>query len=119
MNASTSSGENVARKIVAAAFDEDQLHVRMPLFELRDRGEVHRGIVADRRVRAAAGLDADDAVRRQRVIAHEELRVFARVDVVRHDGDRELIAQPLAEPQDQHGFARADRAADADAHGAF
>ena len=36
---------------------------------LGDRREVDRGVLADRRVRAAAGLDADDAFLRQRLAA--------------------------------------------------
>ena len=53
---------------------------------LVERVEVHRRVLADRRVRAAAGLHADDAVGRQRLAAHEELHVLAREDVVGDDG---------------------------------
>ena len=38
----------------------------------------------------AAGFNADDAVRRQRVVGDEELGVFFGIDVI--GDDRELIA---------------------------
>ena len=48
------------------------------------------GIVADRRVRAAAGLDADDPLQRQHLAAREELGVLVRVDVVGDDREVDL-----------------------------
>ena len=58
--------------------------------EVGDRGEIDRGILADRGVRASAGLDAEDALRRQRAGADQELGVLAGVDVV-GDG-RDVVA---------------------------
>jgi len=66
---------------------------------------------------AAAGLDADDAFFRQRPAAHQKLRVLLGVDVVGHDGDVVLVAQPLAQRIDQRGLAGPDGTRDADAQG--
>ena len=74
-------------EVVAAAFDEHDVEIAEARREPVDRFEVDRGVLADRRVRTAAGLDADDAVRRQRLVAHEELRVLLGVDVVGDDGE--------------------------------
>ena len=41
-------------------------------------------------MRAATGLDSDDAFSGKRVVAHEELRILFGVDVV--GDDRELVA---------------------------
>ena len=54
-----------------------------------DRVEVDRGVLADGGVRAAAGLDAHDALGRERAASHQELRVLLGVDVVGDDGDLE------------------------------
>ena len=68
-------------------------------------------------MRAAAGLDADDALLGQRPAAHQELGVLLGVDVVGDDGDVVAVAQALAQRIDQRGLARADGAGDADAKG--
>src|SRR5690606_29128841 len=78
---------------------------------------VDRRVLADRGVRATTGLDADDALGRQRLVAHQELRVFGGVDVVGHHGDVVAIAQCQAQRERERGLAGADRAADADAKG--
>src|SRR5690606_2859543 len=49
-------------EIVAPAFDENELKVRMRFLQLGHRREVHADIVADRGVRASAGFDPTDAV---------------------------------------------------------
>ena len=82
---------------------------------LGDRGEIDRGVLADRGVRAAAGLDAADALRRQRAAAGEEFGVLAGVDVVGDRDDLEAVAHALAQTIHQRGLARTDRPADADA----
>src|SRR5262245_51678382 len=76
--------------------------------------EVHRRVLADRGVRAAAGLDADDAIRRQRLAAHEEFHVLAREDVVGDDTEPVLLAHRLAQRVHERGLARTDRSANAD-----
>ena len=82
-----------------------------------DRLEVDRGVLADGRVRAAAGLDAEDALRRQGIVAHQELGVLAGVDVVGHRRDLVALAQAPAQQQRQRGLAGTDRPADTDAQG--
>ena len=52
--------------------------------------------------------------RGQRVVADQELGVLAREDVVRHDAEPQVVAQPPAQREQQRGLAAADRAADAD-----
>jgi hypothetical protein len=68
-------------------------------------------------VRAAAGLDAGNAVRRQRARAHQELRIPFGVDVVGDRGDVVALPHRLAEQVHQRGLAGADGTADADAEG--
>ena len=87
----------------------------MPRRHLVERVEVHRRVLADRGVRATAGLHADDAVRRQRFALDEELHVLAREDVVGDHAQPIAFAQRLAERVDQRSFPRSDRASDADA----
>ena len=52
---------------------------------------------------------------RQRLVAHEELRVLFGVDVVGHDGELVAVAQRAAQRERQRRLAGADGAADADA----
>ena len=66
-------------------------------------------------MRAAAGLDAGDALRRKRAGAHQVFGVPLGVDVVGDRRDLEAVAQPLAQRVHQRGLAGADRPADADA----
>ena len=110
-------GREGRRQVVAADLDQDQVEVGEAPHQVVDGGEVDRGVLADRGVRAAAGLDPDDALERQRLGAHQELGVLAGVDVVGDRGDRLAVAHPLAELVHQRGLAGADRAADADAQG--
>src|SRR5262245_51813828 len=75
-------------------------------------------VLADRGVRAAAGLDPRDTLGGKRAGAHEIFGVPLGVDVVGDGGDLVAGAQRLAQRVHQRGLARADRAADADAEGA-
>ena len=74
-------------QVVAAALDQDQVERGEAARQVGDAGEVDRGVLADRGVRAAAGLDAQDALGRQGAGAGEELRVLLGVDVVGDGGD--------------------------------
>ena len=65
-------------------------------------------------MRAAAGLDAHDALLRQRLQPRQHHGVLLGVDVVGDDGDRELVAHRLAEFFRKRCLTRADRAADTD-----
>src|SRR3546814_6982360 len=51
-------GTEGSRQIVAAAFDQDQVERRKGAVQLPYRRKVYRSVLADRRVRASAGLDA-------------------------------------------------------------
>src|SRR5262245_34734019 len=79
-----------------------------------ERLEVHRRVLADRGVGPPAGLDADDAIRRQRLAAHEEFHVLAREDVVGDDTEPVPLAHRLAQRLDERGLARPHRSANAD-----
>jgi len=50
-------------EIVAAGFDEHQVEIRNAGVEIGNGPQIDRGILTDRRMRAAAGLHPDDAVR--------------------------------------------------------
>src|SRR4051812_11299342 len=56
-------------EIVAPRFDDDDLELRKTPLELAYRGQVDARILADRAVRTAPRLDADDSVERQRLAA--------------------------------------------------
>jgi hypothetical protein len=59
-------GRERCGEIVAAGFDQHQVEIGKFGAHVGDRGEVHRGVLADRGMRAAAGLDAGDTIGRQR-----------------------------------------------------
>ena len=82
-------------EIVSTAFNQDQFGVGVTAFEFGDGGEIHAGVVSDGGVGAAARFNTEDAIRGEGVIAGEELGVFAGVDVVGDDGERDFMAQPL------------------------
>src|SRR5438093_1182785 len=78
------------------------------------RLKVHGRVFPDRRVGAAARLDADDPRGRQGAAPDQKLRVLLRVDVVGDHGHVEPVAQPQAQRLGQRGLARADGTADSD-----
>ncbi len=102
------------REIVAAALDEDQFEAGMRALQLLDRLQIHGGIFANRRMRAAAGFDARHAIGRQRALPNQKLGVLARVDVVGDDGQVDRRPQCLAQHVDQSGLPAADWPGDAD-----
>ena len=61
------------------------------------------------------GLDAEDAVRCQRLRPNQGLGVFTRIDVVGDHGDRPVVTGGLAQLLDQCGLAGPDGTADSDA----
>src|SRR5574343_788463 len=104
-------------QVVAAAFDEHDVGIREFLQHAVDRFKVDRRVLADGRVRAAAGLHAHDALGGQRTADGQQALVFLGVDVV-GDGDQvPLLAHLLAQHLQQGGLARADRPANAHAQG--
>ena len=74
------------RQIVAAALHEQQLGVKRR-HQAIERLEILADIVADRGVRAAAGLDGGNPLGRQRVVTNQELGVLPGEDVVGDDGE--------------------------------
>ena len=106
-------------QVVAAALDEDDVQRTGRRLELLDRLEVGGDVVADRGVRAAAGLDGGDALDRQHARGAQELGVLGRVDVVGHDAQAGLGAQRAAQRGDQAALAGPDGAADADPECSF
>ena len=68
MNASTSSGEKVAERLSPPLSIRMISQVGMTRLQLVHGRHVHAGVVADRGVRAAAGLDAEHAVGGQRLL---------------------------------------------------
>src|SRR5690606_6072848 len=85
----------------------------------RHRGQIDRGVLADRRMRAAARLHPLDALGRQGPRAGQDELVLLGVDVVRHDDQVVALPHRLAEHLDQGRLAGADGAADADAERAM
>src|SRR6476659_2252806 len=77
------------------------------------------GIFAYRRVGAAAGFDAENAVLRQGPSSRQKLCVFLGKDVVGHDGQAIAVAQFPAERFNQCSLAGADRPAYADHRNVF
>ncbi len=116
---SASSGEKVAARLSPPEFDEDDVEIGKARAHLRDRLQIDRGVFADRGVRTAAGLDAEDALLGKRLHAVQDQRVFLRVDVVGDDGDGIALAHRLAEHLRQRGLAGADRPADPDPQGSI
>ena len=94
---SESSGLKVAARLSPPLSTMMRSSAGEVVHERVDGREVHRRIFADRGVRAAAGLDAADALRRQRLAANQEFLVFLGVDVVGDDGDVERVAHALAQ----------------------
>ena len=96
-------------QVVAAALDEDDVQRPGRGLELLDGLEVGGDVVADRGVRAAAGLDRGDPVLRQHARGAQELGVLGRVDVVGHDAEPGLGAQRAAQRGDQCSSCRSRR----------
>src|SRR5262245_30391701 len=112
-------GAEAGGQIVATGLEKDDLQIRMASGELVERVEVHRRVLANGGVRAAARLHADDAIAGQRLAADQEFHVFAGEDVVRDDAEPVALAHPLAQRIDERRFPGADRSTDTDAHGAL
>jgi hypothetical protein len=81
--------------------------------------EVCRNVLADRGVRAPAGLDGADALLWQRLVADQELLVLARKNVVGDRSNVVLVTQGAAEGEEERRLARADGAANAYGEGAL
>ena len=106
------------RQVVAAGLDEHDVAVGEASLEPRDRVEVHARVLAHRRVRARACLDADHplGIEGARERRPDMLRVLFREEVV---GDNKRASTCSEEKRDQRldqrRLARAHGPADADA----
>ena len=89
-------GRERRRQIVAAGLDQNEIERGKFLSHLRDGGKVDRGVLADRGVRTAAGLDAGNPLGRQRPGAHQIFGVPFGVDVVGDGGDLVTLPQRFA-----------------------
>src|SRR5262245_792548 len=108
-------GTESRRKIVATRLDKAQFRQREFPVHLVDGGEVHGSVLANRRMRATAGLDTHDPLGRQGLRPRENELVFLRIDVVGDYVDVVVVPEPLAQRLKKRRFARAHRAADPDA----
>ena len=112
---STSAAAEDRGEVVAAALHQRQLHRRVGGLELLDGVEVGGDVVADRGVRARAGLDAADALVGQHRHAAQRFGVLGGEDVVGDDDDADGAGELPAQRGDERGLAASDRPADADA----
>ncbi len=112
-------GAEGGREVVATALDQHDFNLWMAGLHLGDSGQIDRGILANSGVRASARFNADDTIQRQNLLAHQRLCVFARVNVIGDDTDRELIAQCLTKSGSKRGFPRAHRTANPYTQGAI
>src|SRR5215469_12017058 len=93
-------------EVVAARLDQDQIELREQPVHLGDGGEINRGVLADRGMRTAAGLDTADPFGRQRAAAAQTLRILPGIDVIGDRGDLVVPAHALAQPVYQRSLAR-------------
>ena len=84
---STSAGENVAVRLSPPDSTSTTSSGREALLEVLHGHQVGGHVVADRRVRAGAGLDAHDPLLRQDAGRAQEPGVLVGVDVVGDDGE--------------------------------
>ena len=104
-------------EIVAPGFNDHHFEVRKLTLEVGDRAQVAAGVVANGRVRAAAGLNADNPFQGQNLASREELGVFMGVDIISDDCNVDFRPELLAEPFHHRGFPRADGAGHAQGEG--
>src|SRR3954462_14776945 len=102
-------------EVVAAGLDENEIEPRKTPHHGVDRGEFDRAVLADGGVRAAAGLDAHDALLGQGAGDGQDARILLGVDIVGDGAKVVAPAKALAERLHERRLARADRTADADA----
>src|SRR2546422_7776078 len=81
-----------------------------------DGGKVHGGILPNRRMGTTACLDTHNALPRQRFRSCENELVFLRVNIIGNHVNVVGLPEPLTQSLNKRRFARANRAADSDAH---
>src|SRR5262249_32732729 len=102
------------RKIVASGFDEAQFSVRKLSVHGFDRGKVHGGIFANRRMRTASCLDTHDALCRQGLRRRGDDVGLLWEDAIGDHVNVEMIPKSLAQRLDQGCLARTNRATNSD-----
>src|SRR5882724_560905 len=108
-------GAEGRREVVTAALDEQHLERRESAHELVHGFQIDGGVLAYRRMGAAARLDPQHPVLGQGAAPDEELRVLLRVDVIGDHGQIVDVAQPNAERLDERRLSRAHGTAHPDA----
>src|SRR5216684_3454773 len=78
---------------------------RIALHQLLEREEIVADVLADRRMRAAAGFDRADALDWKRLVANQELRILAGEDVVRHHTEGVAVPEGSAQCKQKRGLA--------------
>jgi hypothetical protein len=87
--------------------------------QLVESVEVVTDVFSNRSMRASSCLDGSDAVRRQRVVALKELRIFSRENIVGYDAKPQVVAQRAAEGVDERSLAATDWAPNAHREGSL
>ena len=106
-------------EVVAAALDEEQLRRRRSSMSSSSASEVVADVLADRGVRAAAGLDGADLTRRAAPRARWRNSASSRVKMSFVTTPRRTRSRSIAaEREQQRRLAAPDRPADADGEGA-
>ncbi len=105
-------------QIVAAGFEKEDVGMKLPL-EVFQREEVGGNVLANRGVRAAAGLHCSDTPGIERLMADQKLAVFLRENIVGNSRQARAVAQSPAKCEHQGGLAAAHRTPNADGKGAL
>ena len=103
-------------QIVAARLNEQHLRLEFGL-QVIERQQVRGDVLTNGGVGTAAGFHGANALRRQRLMLRQKLRIFPGENVVGHGGNIHGRPQPQAKLQHQSRLAAADRPADADGEG--
>ncbi len=106
-------------EVVPPALHEEQLGRRIHLLhQPLERQQIVADVLADRRVRTAAGLHRPDALGGERLVADQELGVLPGEDVVGHHAEAQPVAQQPAQREHQRGLPAPHRATDPHGEGA-
>src|ERR1043166_6822527 len=105
-------------QVVAAGFEEQQIGLEF-LVKLFQSKKIGGDIVADGRVRAAAGFDGMDSLRWQSFMTNKILAVLPGENIVGNRGEAHGPAQFAAELKHQGRLAAADRPTNTDGEGAL
>ncbi|GHU29345.1 hypothetical protein FACS189497_07150 [Betaproteobacteria bacterium] len=107
------------REIITSRLDKNDLQPRKTPVQPVDGLKIDRGILTDRGMRTAAGLDPEYALRREGFVAGEEFGILCGVNIVGHHRKLVALAQGPAQGQGQRRFAGTHRPADPHAQSLF